>query len=513
MQMTDITRRSFMNRSMAGVMGATFGTFALDALCEENGASGIAGVSSPKNIICFLCDDISASELGCYGNTSHKTPYLDALAATGTRFETFYATPVCSPTRVCLLTGRYGFRTGWCNMRGRSAGGPPPDADLARDEVNFAQILLKHGYATGFAGKWQLTGDSLETMLSDAGFQESLIWIYTGYLNKGEKYLGGYYPPGAKKSSRYWHPGLAHNGAHFATTAQDYGPNKFADFSVDFIRKHREGPFLLYYPMALVHKPWLPTPDTPDLQGENRPAHFKANVEYADKIVGRLVNELDSLGIRENTVVMFIGDNGTQGAGKSSPTEYGARVPCILNCPGTIRSGVVSRELSDIADILPTMLDFAGLPKPEGVDLDGTSLAPYLRGETDSHRDMIFSCLGHYRILRDRHWLLEQNTEDRFGQFFYCGENRNGAGYVDVTHSEEPEARNARERFLAQLTRLPVPKTTPEARLEFQAQTESKIKTLNRYLQAVDKSLPQRVVPPLPQGYNAPTAPPDDEES
>ncbi len=481
MDTVNVSRRTFMGAAAMGLAGAAFGR--------------TADSERRMNIICFLCDDMGAEELACYGNTVHKTPHLDALAAGGMRFETFYATPVCSPTRVCLMTGRYGFRTGWCNMRGRLAGGPPPEADLARDERNFAQLLAQAGYATGFAGKWQLTGDKLETMLSDAGFQESLMWIYTGYLDRGTPYQGGYYPPNSNKSSRYWHPGLARNGVHFETNEKDYGPDRFAEFCLEFMRNHRADPFLLYYPMALIHRPWQPTPDTPELEGENRDAHLKANVEYTDKIVGRIVDELDALGIRENTLILFLGDNGTQVAGKSTPTEWGARVPFIVNCPGTVRGGVVSRELSDISDILPTMLDFAGVPQPEELLIDGVNLAPYLRGEKEHHREMIFSCLGHYRILRDKHWLLEQNSADDFGQFFYCGEHRDGRGYKDVTDSTEPEVVAARKHFEMCLMGFSVPPTRLEERIEFETQTAPKIETLNRYLGNLDKRIPLRRVP------------------
>lgn len=489
MQQRALTRRSFLSASAAGVASAAFGV-----------GSARAASRRPKNIVCILCDDMGAEELACYGNTLHNTPNLDALAASGTRFETFYATPVCSPTRVCLMTGRYGFRTGWCNMRGRGAGGPSRrDVDLARDERNFAQLLAPEGYATGFAGKWQLTGDRLETMLSDAGFQESLMWIYTSYLDEDEPYQGGYYPLDGDKSSRYWRPGLARNGLHFATSPTDYGPDMFCEFCLDFIRDHAHEPFLLYYPMALIHRPWVATPDAPDLEGHNSDEHLKANVEYTDKIVGRIVDELDALGIREDTVVIFVGDNGTQVAGKSTPTEWGARVPCIVSCPGTVQSGLVSRELSDISDILPAMLDFAGVEQPRDIMLDGVNLAPYLRGETDTHRDMVFSFLGQYRILRSREYLLEQNSADDFGQFFYCGEHRNGRDYVDVTDSREPKHLAARAHFEMWLMGYLAPPTTLEERREFEAHTIPKLESLNRHLKKLDRRIPLRRVPPMPQ--------------
>ncbi len=481
---TRMSRRDFFRANGAALLGSAFGlTFARGASAEKR-----------MNVVCILCDDMGAQELGCYGSAAHRTPNLDALAESGARFETFYATPVCSPTRVCLMTGRYGFRTGWCNMRGRDAGAPPENADLARDEENFGELLQNTGYATGFAGKWQLTGSPLSAMLPDAGFDESLMWIYTGYLDPGQEYLGGYETPGKKKASRYWHPGVAKDGVHIATKEKDYGPDMFAGFCTDFIRNHADEPFLLYYPMALVHRPWLNTPGAPELKGRNKLEHLKANVEYTDKIVGEIVRTLEETGQRENTLVLFLGDNGTQTRGKNTPTEWGARVPFIASCPGVIPGSRVSRELSDISDILPTMLDFAGVPLPEGHTLDGKSLMPLLRGETQAHRDWIFSCLGQFRILRDAHWLLEANSPDDFGQFFRCGGHRDGQGYEDVTASEEPDVLAARKRFLEILKDLPFPETTREAREQFAKTAGRQYWDLNAYL-ATLQNAPRRKLP------------------
>jgi arylsulfatase A len=149
MQQSSISRRTFLLSSALGAAGAAFGV----------SVPRVAASTGRKNIICILCDDMGAEELACYGNTAHQTPNLDALAAAGTRFETFYASPVCSPTRVCLMTGRYGFRTGWCNMRGRSAGSPPRDTvDLARDERNFANCLRMRAMPRGSPGNGNSRG-------------------------------------------------------------------------------------------------------------------------------------------------------------------------------------------------------------------------------------------------------------------------------------------------------------------------------------------------------------------
>lgn len=427
----------------------------------------VSALPEKPNFVVVLCDDMGAFELGCYGNILNKTPNLDRLAKEGFRFKTFFATPVCSPTRVCLMTGRYGFRTGWCNMRGRDAGAPPADADLARDEINFAQLLKTRGYQTAIAGKWQLTGQ-LPTMVFEAGFDEYLMWIYRGDLPKGVKFKGGTYPPDGTKSSRYWKPGVAKNGEHFATADSDYGPDMYCDFLTDFIGRNKDNPFFVYYPMCLIHRPWVPTPDQPDIRQDNSKEAHIANVEYADKIVGRIMDAVEKNGLRDNTVIIFMGDNGTQTFGKGAPTEFGARTPLIVSAPAMIPSGVVSDELVDCSDIYPTLADFSGTPLPADRVYDGQSLKPYLTGKTQKHRDWIFSCLGHYRILRDRHWLLELNTVDDFGKFFYCGDLRDGFGYEEVTLSSRPDVLEAKARFQALLERLPAGKATPQERREFE---------------------------------------------
>jgi len=149
---------------------------------------------------------------------------------------------------------------------------------------------------------------------------------------------------------------------------------------------------------------------------------------------------------------MFLGDNGTGKSRKATVTELGVRVPFIANCPERVRGGVVSRDLMDITDFVPTMAEMAGAKLPENVTLDGRSFAPQLRGEKGKPREWIFSYLAYERMLRDRRWLLEGD-----GRFFDCGESRNGTGYRDVTGSSNAEVTAARARFEKILEGLPAP--------------------------------------------------------
>jgi arylsulfatase A len=442
-------QRRFGFRPALVVLGIVLGYSVLTA----EGAPG----DRPPNILLIMADDLGASELGCYGNARHKTPRLDGLAKTGIRFRTCYSAPVCSPTRMMLMTGQYGFRNGWCDMRNRPGGpGDAPKSRIGEFHFTFADLLKQRGYATAVAGKWQLPGE-YPTRVLDCGFDEYFIWIYKSYLPKGVDYQGGWEKPG-KKYARYFHPGVMKNNKHLPTRPTDFGPDLYTDYLIDFMRRHRDRPFFAYFPMCLIHAPWGPTPDRPDLPQRNSRATLEAFVEYMDKTVGRLVDALDELGLRKNTVVMFTGDNGTYQSGKYTPTELGARVPLIVNGSGRVRAGIVSDALVDFSDFFPTLAELSGATLPTDRVIDGRSFAHVLQGTPGPTRDWAFSFLSDTRVLRDKHWLLEFNTPWDFGRFFYCGDSRDGTGYKDVTQSSDPKVRAARRRFEKILEELPAPK-------------------------------------------------------
>ncbi|MBN2308315.1 MAG: sulfatase-like hydrolase/transferase, partial [Candidatus Hydrogenedentes bacterium] len=219
--------------------------------------------------------------------------------------------------------------------------------------------------------------------------------------------------------------------------------------------RHKDEPFFLYYPMCLTHGPFYPTPDTwkeGEPRQHNDRANFGANVEYMDKLVGRIVAALDEAGLRDDTVLFFTTDNGTGGAGKGTVTEAGCRVPMIVNGPGHVKRLGARKELVDFSDMLPTLAEFAGAQLPDGYAVDGGSFAPLLRGDPYEEREWIFSYLADKRMLRDKRWLLEGD-----GRFFDCGASRDGAGYADVTDSEKPDVAAARQRFERILEGLPGP--------------------------------------------------------
>lgn len=423
-------------------------------------------VNKPKNVLLIMADDMGAMELGCYGSPINLTPNFDNLARSGVQFNTFLATPVSTPSRVALMTGKYGTKTGHLNMAG-SPGGKGPGYDLASQEYTFGQMFKDAGYTTAMAGKWQLSG-TYPNIIRECGFDEYMWWISKGDWPGDQPYLGGY-QEGTNKISRYWHPGIGVNGVHIQTQPTDYGPDMFSSFIMDFMTRNAadEKPFFAYYPMALVHAPWESTPDAPGLV-TNSPEALKANVEYCDKIIGRLIKSLEDAGIRENTLVIFTGDNGTQKMGKTTVTEWGPRTPFLVSCPGYIPGDRVSNELVDITDVLKTIADFAGFVPSNQADLDGKSLMPYLLQQEPTHKELAMSFYGQYRVLREREWLLEANSEESFGDLYYCGDKRNGLGYELVKDFTLPEVIEAKTRFEGYIRDYCVdPPMTSEERTQF----------------------------------------------
>lgn len=406
--------------------------------------------------IFFLADDIGDPEASCYGAKYVDTPNIDALAEGGVKFETCFATPLCQPSRVEFLTGRYAFRTGFYHNWGA------PRESLVPKNLIFAQLLQKAGYKTFVAGKWHHVG-----VPSSYGFDQSCItwgmddkkWITDGSKYQGDPEWQGYY-------ASYWWPRVVINDHHYlATKPDDYGPDICAERTIDFMTRNRQRPFAAFFLTTLVHHPWLPTPDN-DKPGVDRKkedfVNFKPGVEYTDKLVGRLVAALDKLGLRQRTIVFYAGDNGPAqnigpdgkavNGGKSFAVEEGCRVPMIVNCPGIVRKIGSCGELIDFSDLLPTFVELAGGTLPPDCVLDGRSFAPLLSGKPFQGRQWIYGPLADKRILRDEHWLYEGDA-----RFFSCGDLRDGDGYREITDSQEADAVGTRQRFEKILSQLPTP--------------------------------------------------------
>ncbi len=413
-------------------------------------SSAAAQTTRPLNFVVIMADDLGANELGCYGNATNHTPNLDRLASEGTRFQTCWATPLCTPTRVMLMTGQYGFRTGYYNLFGRHLV-PLPESPLydVGAKTTFADVLKQKGYATALAGKWQLTG-ALPTIVRDCGFDEYMIWAYKENLPPGVEHTGAWQNEKRGTTSRYWNPALLRNGEYFPTKPTDYGPDLFCDFLIEFVRANRDKPFCAYWPMVLTHGPHDPTPDL-DRPGEQTAPGMATNVRYMDHLVGRLVRAIDEAGLGESTVIVFTADNGTAGAGKGQLTEAGVREPLIVRCPGIVKGGVVSDALVSLVDVLPTVADLAGAPLPKDHVIDGKSFAPVLRGDSIKHRDWLFSYYQDGRMIRDERYVLQGN-----------GRMLDAAGR-DVTDADDVNVKAARAKFDGLLKDLPGP--SPDQKL------------------------------------------------
>ena len=392
--MSRLSRRNFLRTvliagavaSLGGPMGSTV-------------ASGQQAKPAGKpNIVFILSDDHGLDGVGCYGSDRHKgrTPNLDALAAGGIRFERCYSMPLCGPSRCVINTGRYGFRTG--GLTNPTAGNP-----VAKDEYPLARLLKEAGYDTCHVGKWRQVGATP----ADWGFGE-YITDNTG---------GGW----------YWQKSYTKNGQVVETPEEVYCPDVYHSFAVDFLRRHAPKgaaavkPFYLYYASHLIHGPIVRTPDSK--AGETDPiALYNDNVAYLDKQVGLLVAELDKLGLRGNTLIVFSGDNGTTGQPntiggrkinglKGSMLEGGTRVPLIANWKGVAPAGRVLKDLVDFSDMLPTFAEVAGAKLPQGVTIDGRSFAAQLHGQKGSPREWIFVQLGRRWYVRDEGWKLNEAGE------------------------------------------------------------------------------------------------------
>ncbi|HSU68736.1 MAG TPA: sulfatase-like hydrolase/transferase [Tepidisphaeraceae bacterium] len=341
---------------------------------------------APKpNIIFVLADDLGLDGVSCYGSDKHQTPNIDALAKSGTRFQTCYASPLCGPSRCLLMTGRYAYHSGGLTNQSWRAGGP---GAKSANEFPMAKLMKQAGYATCQAGKWRQVGE----LPSNWGFDEFLT----------DNTASGY----------YWKTLYNKNGKEVNLPEGSYGPDVMHEFAVDFIRRHKDGPFFVYYAMHLVHKPTLRTPDSSQAT-KNVDQLYDDNIRYMDKQVGMLVSELEKLGLRDKTLLIFSGDNGTaagypspvQGrmihGAKGSMLEGGARVPFIASWPGVTPAGKVSQDLISFADMHPTFGDLAGAKPPADFKSDGQSFAAQLRGEPGTPRQYAFVQLGEHWYARE----------------------------------------------------------------------------------------------------------------
>ena len=344
------------------------------------------------NIVLIMADDVGIDGLSCYGSDTYRTPHLDKLAASGMRFTHAYSQPLCTPTRVQIMTGKYNQRN-WLYF-----------GILDPKERTFGHLLKDAGYKTCIVGKWQLQSydppdfpnaarrRSTGMRVDQAGFDEHALFHSWHTEDKG---------------SRYANPTFFHNGKLRKELNGKYGPDLSVEIMLDFMKRHRDEEMFVYYPMALPHWPMVPTPDSeewkdPSRRLEESTDYFPDMVHYMDKLVGRIVAGIERIGLSKDTLILFYSDNGTHlkitarmngkvvKGGKATPAQTGIRVPLIASWPGTIRGGEVNRNLIDASDFVPTLAELAGAKIPGGWHIDGLSFAPQLLGQKGKTRDWCF---------------------------------------------------------------------------------------------------------------------------
>jgi len=436
------------------------GTLLLGAAAWLAAAAGVgpwAGTTSwareagrPPNVLLIMADDVGREVLCCYGGSSYETPQLDRLCRTGTRFDHCYSMPVCHPTRIALMTGRYPFRfgAGW--------------GSFPNDVRTIGHVLRDAGYATAVAGKWQLVLMKRNTdHARELGFDRSALF-------------------GWHEGPRYHDPMIYRNGEVWTEVRKPdvYGPEVYTDFLIDFMGQNRDRPFFAYYSMALCHEISDDFSPVPPPGPDGKYVSYSGMVADMDRMVGKLVATLQKLGLRERTVVIFTTDNGSPGryltdvtheggkprrhhapviskmdgreirGGKGSLSDWGTRVPLIVNWPGTTPAGRTVYDLVDFTDFLPTLAELAGAEVPEEMKLDGRSFAPQIKGLAGDPRPWAFSESGGKYWIRTQRWKL---THD--GKLFDTEADPEEKHPIAPSQAP-PEAAAAREQLQSALKSL-----------------------------------------------------------
>ncbi len=364
------------------------------AACTPESEQGAAD-TRPPNIVLIITDDQGYGDLGFHGNPDIHTPVLDSLARRSTRFPFFYVSPVCAPTRSSLMTGRYSLRTGIYDTYN---GG----AMMATEETTLAELLQNAGYTTGIFGKWHL-GDTYPFRPNDQGFTESLIHPSGGMGQVGDVY--NYF----EYDRSYFDPTLLRNGE--AVETQGYCSDVFTDGALDFIETNKEHPFFLYLSFNAPHTP-LQLPEDYEQQyadltfdpaaypqeGRPFPDMSERDIDDARRVygmvtniddnVGRVWDQLDRLNLTENTLLIFMTDNGPQQVRytgglrgqKGTVYEGGIRVPFFMHWPGHVPEDHEVEVYAAHIDLVPTLSQVANLSIPEDLNLDGHNLMPAIEG-------------------------------------------------------------------------------------------------------------------------------------
>jgi len=371
------------------------------------------------NIVFILADDLGIECLSIYGGASHETPNIDKLATQGMRFTDCFSNPLCSPSRASLLTGRYPFENGLKQVLYSEQ--IHANTYLHTEQPSFARQLKQAGYATAIAGKWQLSFMHRLNTVNEFGFDKYQCW----QIFRDDK----------SKTRRFHTPYYIRNGTVISEQIKDkYGPDVNVEFLIDFIKTNANNkqPFLAYYTCLLPHFPWVPTPHSenkdyqlPSALDKGNPEYFPDMVSYLDKNVGRLMQTLKDLDIEDNTVFIFLADNGTDrdlinnwgvgksiSGGKGTMTDRGTHVPMIFRWPKHIRKGSTCNDLIDFSDLFPTLCELADVPLPTD-KIHGRSFLPQLLGKPGNPREWVHVQDKEERNIRSREYILSNKNELR----------------------------------------------------------------------------------------------------
>jgi len=344
-------------------------------------------MSELPNIILINCDDLGYGDLGCYGSTCNRTPHLDRLASQGKRFTDFYmASPVCSPSRAAMMTGCYPPRIGFGAFHGQVVLFPGDDIGLNSSEITVASQLKQAGYATKIIGKWHC-GDQPEFLPTRHGFDEYFGIPYSNDM-------------GIQANRRDNPPlPLMRNETVIQAQPDQRGiTERYTDEALQFINRNQDGPFFLYLAHMYVHVPLFVPKQFLDTSQNGA---YGGAVECIDWSMGILMDHLDSLGIADNTLIIFTSDNGSRAQGeggsndpcrgtKQETWEGGQRVPCIMRWPDRIAAGTTSDAVVTSMDFFPTLSRIAGIDKPKDRIIDGFDIGELMISETAEAPNDIF---------------------------------------------------------------------------------------------------------------------------
>lgn len=386
--------------------------------------------SDKPNIIFVLLDDLGKEWLNCYGGENIKTPRIDQLAAQGIKFDNAYSMPQCTPSRVAFMTGQYPYRSGWVNHWDSPRWGA--GYYDWKSNPSIARTMKSAGYTTAVAGKWQLNDFRIHPdAMVKHGFDDYCMW--TGCEGSTDK------KHEQTSTQRYWNPYI-HTKEGSKTYPGEFGPDIYNQFVLDFISENKDKPFFIYYPMALPHGPLVHTPLEPDVK--DKYAKHKAMVHYIDLLTGKLIDQLEKLKIRENTIIVWTCDNGTSGGinnkmngrevkgGKTKTTENGVNTPFIVSCPGLIPEGKTTKAIVDFTDMHQTFADFAGAQLDSQYTYDGKSAKEVFLGKEKS----------------DRYWIMAMGSKPA---------RMTDAGVENVYYFRDRVVRDARYKLFVSTDRKP----------------------------------------------------------